>query len=498
MRTPLAGAALAGLLLGLAAPLPAEIPAGAWRPAPLYGGDVRSLAFAPDDPDVALAGTSAGHVVLSRDGGASWRDAGAAVPFAGWVVDTLHFDLAQPSRLWVALWHLSGSGRVAYSDDLGRSWHDAGGQLPDEQVYALASIPQGPGRLYAGTRSGVWATSDDGRSWRHLSAEHPEIVTVSSLLVDREDPRQVLAGTWQRAWRTTTGGRTWQPAFEGMYWDTHLFSLHPVSDQPGHLWTSTCGWVYKSEDAGASWRRFQNGFGDRRVASFQVLPGGRLLAGTFGGVHSSDDDGASWHRRTAGDLVVHALAHHPARPERVLAGTAGGMLRSEDRGETFHPASHGLTNLRVRELAVDAGTLLAQVSYAGASSGLYRLAADGRFEPAGGATLPAPATAALPAPSGEVLRVLATGDERFSGIALESSGARLRDRAADRWLLLELPIPMPSLAAAAVHGGKLYLGTVGYGLWWARLPAAPATVAAGRATAAPAAEAAPAYDRPPR
>src|SRR6185369_8955509 len=116
-RKALVGFAIWVLLASVSAVWAAE-----WHPAPLYGADVRSLAIVPDDPDTLLAGTSAGQVYLSQNGGRSWRDAGASLPFPGWVVSRLVFDPNKPSRLWVALWGVWGSGQVAYSDDLGKSW----------------------------------------------------------------------------------------------------------------------------------------------------------------------------------------------------------------------------------------------------------------------------------------------------------------------------------------------------------------------------------------
>src|SRR5438270_5072983 len=105
----------------LARPLPAAV-AGApgWRPLPIWAGDVRSMAIAPDDPDLVLAGTTTGQLYLSRDGGASWQDAGAPLAFAGWVVSSLRWDPNRPHRLWMALWGVWGSGQVAFSDDLGK------------------------------------------------------------------------------------------------------------------------------------------------------------------------------------------------------------------------------------------------------------------------------------------------------------------------------------------------------------------------------------------
>ena len=135
--------------------------AAEWHPAPIYGGDGRSLAVVPDDPDVLLAGTSAGQVYLSRNGGRSWTDAGAPLPFPGWVVSKLLFDpnVSRPPRLWVALWGVWGSGQVAYSDDLGKSWSARSAGLPDEPVYTLALVPGKEGRLYVLNRGNLGTAS---------------------------------------------------------------------------------------------------------------------------------------------------------------------------------------------------------------------------------------------------------------------------------------------------------------------------------------------------
>src|SRR5258708_3547069 len=43
-----------------------------WLPVGPDGGDVRSLAYDPQNPDHVLLGTSAGQLFSSNDGGASW------------------------------------------------------------------------------------------------------------------------------------------------------------------------------------------------------------------------------------------------------------------------------------------------------------------------------------------------------------------------------------------------------------------------------------------
>jgi photosystem II stability/assembly factor-like uncharacterized protein len=362
------------VLLLLVVVLAPPAAASSWEPAALFGADVRSLAIDPQDPDRVLAGTSAGHLYLSRDGGESWQAAGPRWALAGWVVSDLVFDPHVPGRLWAALYGVWRGGLVAWSDDSGQTWTPRReGIPPEEQVYALAHLPETPGHLFAATRRGVYASRDEGRSWQLATASHPEIREVYSFLVDRRRPRTVVAGTWQRAYRSDDAGATWHPVFDGMIPDSHVFSLRAVPWQDGEVWASTCGWVYRSRDWGASWKRHQQGLAERRTPSFQVLVDGRLLAGTVGGLYVSEDGGASWQRRTSPDLAVLAIAHHPARPERVLLGTEGaGVWISGDRAASFRPASHGLTNLRVMGLVRSGDAVLAAVNHAGPWSGIHR------------------------------------------------------------------------------------------------------------------------------
>lgn len=343
-----------------------------WRPAPLYGADIRSLAIDPRDPEIVLAGSSAGQVYRSDDGGATWADAGAALPLPGWVVGTLAFDPNRPGRVWAALWGIFGGGFVVHSDDLGRTWQHPHPVREEEQVYTLAPVPGSPGRLFAATRKGVYRSEDEGTSWQLVTAPYPEIVNVSSLWVDPLDTRTVLAGTWRRAYRSDDGGNTWRGVFTGMLEDSEVFSIQPVPWNRGELWASTCGWVYQTLDLGGKWQRFQTGLAERRTPSFAVLVQGRLLAGTVAGLYSSDDSGRSWQRRTGPELAVLAVAQHPARPERVLLGTEGsGVWRSEDGGTSFRPAAPGMHNLRVMALAREGRRVLAAVNHAGPASGIY-------------------------------------------------------------------------------------------------------------------------------
>jgi len=349
-----------------AAPSPA-----AWQVLPIWAGDIRTLAVAPADPDLVLAGTSAGQVYISRTGGTVWENAGSFLPFPGWVVGALRFDPNKPSRVWVALWGVWGSGQVAFSDDLGKTWSARSAGLPNEAVYTLALVPGQEGKIYAATASGVWGTEDGGGGWHQLTAGIEDMGKVSSLLVDPSKPDSVIAGTWRRAYRSEDGGKTWAGVFEGMVLDSEVFSMTAIPDKPGEIWATTCGWVYHTADRGDHWERFKDGFAERRTPSFAALPDGRFLAGTVGGLHLSTD-GRNWQPIGDPALSIAVIAVTPERPKRVILGTEGsGVWLSEDGAASFFPASGGMTNSRVSALALSGNSLLVGVSDAGPLSGVH-------------------------------------------------------------------------------------------------------------------------------
>ena len=365
----------AGLLLATAA---APVASDGWHAVPLFGADVRSLVFDPNVADRVLAGTSSGQVYESLDGGRRWQPAGQRVALPGWVVSDLEFDPHQPGRVWAALWALWGAdGAVAMSDDGGRSWSRSDENLPARQVYALTLTPDRPGELFAATRSGVWGSTDAGGSWSLLTGSIGEIGKVTSLLVDPYDNNVLYAGTWRRAYRSDDRGRSWHGIFNGMVLDSEVFSLQPGPDGEGDLWASTCGWVYHGSGRGRRWQRHTNGFEERRTPSFEVLPGGRLLAGTVAGIYSSDDRGGRWQLRGP-RVAVAAIAVDPRNPALVLVGSEGsGVWRSTDGGSTFVASAAGLVGLRVTDV-VEANTDVAiSVRYAEGADGVHHLRGAG-------------------------------------------------------------------------------------------------------------------------
>lgn len=403
-----------------------------WQVLPLYGADVRTFAIDPEDPDLIYLGTSGGQIYRSDDGGRAWQDAGAALPFPGWVVSALRFDPNRPQRLWMAGWGVFGGGIAAWTEDGGKVWTVRRDGLERQQVYSLALVPDDEGKLYVGTRDGVYGSTDDGASWEKLTHSQPQMKKVTSLTVDPLNRRRVLAGTWRQAYRTDDGGATWTRVPEGMVEDTEVFNMISVPGRPGELWASTCGWVYHSEGFGNSWTRFKSWeYERRRVPALAVLSADHIIAGTVQGLEVTTDGGATWRKDGPQGMAILTIAYDSRRPERVLVGTEGdGVWRSDDRGEHFAPSGRGLTNLRVHDIVRVSRDLLLSVRDAGPRSGIYRSTDGGRSFTREGQGMPPVLDLAIAGvrayaaterglyerPSGEWRRVSELGEQRVERV----------------------------------------------------------------------------------
>src|SRR5664279_4304142 len=73
-----------------------------WRLIGPEGGDVRSLAYDPGDPNHILLGTSAGQLFVSQEGGNSWTLFAHLGAGDDYVLDHIIFDPTHTATIYVA------------------------------------------------------------------------------------------------------------------------------------------------------------------------------------------------------------------------------------------------------------------------------------------------------------------------------------------------------------------------------------------------------------
>ncbi len=158
---------------------------------------INTLAFAPSQPATAYLGTNGSGVYASSNGGASW----ASIGLNGAVIRQVIVHPNDPSLIYV----LTGeSGRVWYSPNRGANWQAV--SLPDSQLvaYAASYLPGDPGTVVFGTTNGAWIYSGSTWTAAGLSGE-----TIYTFLARPSSPGKLYAGTDTGVY-ASVDGVSWQ------------------------------------------------------------------------------------------------------------------------------------------------------------------------------------------------------------------------------------------------------------------------------------------------
>lgn len=263
--------------------------------------------------------------------------------------------------------------------------------------------------LYLATDDGpVVVTGGDDR-WR--AAQPVDLGPTSCVTADPRQPERVYCGTWgQGVWRTDDAGKQFKPVFEGIphRWITSIaVSGAERTGDAGVLYVGTePSAVFRSEDAGESWRQCSELTQLPSAGSWSFPPrphthhvrwiephphtaGLLFVAIEAGALVSSPDGGQTWHDRKPGSPYdTHELASHPQAPDRLWSAAGDGFFESGDGGGSWSKREEGLRFRYCWSVAIDPTDPLTAVLSAApgpgqahtagsAASGLYRRTGDG-------------------------------------------------------------------------------------------------------------------------
>jgi hypothetical protein len=286
------------------------------------------------------------------------------------------------------LWRREGSG--AWSETATPAFppkpEDAGDDPHPWSLGKIWVLERGgiPGRVWAGTMPGGLFRSDDaGTSWSLNEAlwhmpERREWVGVAggeqpgiaSVLIDPRNPRDIRIGvSTAGVWASTNDGVSWRNVNHGMYADympperredpivQDVHRLARCAAHPEVVWCQHHNGVFRSEDAGATWRELaairpsKFGFAvaahprDPNTAWFvpatkdalRIPVDGRVVvARTRDGGRSFDVLRSGLPQHHAYDLVWrHALSVDQTGERLAFGSTSGGLWTSEDGGDSW-------------------------------------------------------------------------------------------------------------------------------------------------------------------
>ena len=357
-----------------------------WRPlGPVkQGGRIECITRAPGKSGALWVGAGAGNLWKSESNGLTWTP--VFEHESTFSIGDVAVAASDPDVVWVGTGEVlmarssyAGTG-VFKSTDGGRSWAHMG--LDETHHIGRVIVhPENPNRVWVAaighlyTRNaerGVFRTSDGGRTWKR-SLFVDDRTGAIDLVIDPKDPNTLYATMWQHerrawghrafgsgcgVWKTTDGGDTWKRLTNGLPTGDGVgrIGIAVAPTDPKILYavldhrSKDAEGVYRSDDAGASWRRVNK---DRIRAGYDFcivrvapdnpdevwVPGQSTWRSTDGGAKWTQVKGTLIHLLEHDSSVLHLDAHalwwDPHNADHVILGNDGGVHVSWDRGDTW-------------------------------------------------------------------------------------------------------------------------------------------------------------------
>jgi hypothetical protein len=303
---------------------------------PAPAGRVASVVGVPGDPTTYYLGNASGGVWKSTDSGATFVPVFDDMPVQA--IGALALSQSDHKQVWAGTgegWvirpsDVMGDG-IYKSMDAGATWTHMGLDNTG-RIGRIIVHPTDPNIVYACAvgratgpqeERGVFKTADGGKTWTRSLFVNQD-TGCSGLSMDAKNPNVLIAGTWQLV------QRTWQQ----------------YSGGPGSA-------VYISRDAGATWKKVENGTPRSPVGKIDVAiapsDSNRMYAliqtADQGSLWRSDDGGnsfkvVSWDRSLIGRAGYYIrLGVNPQNADDVIVMNSG-FHRSNDGGKLF-PISGG-------------------------------------------------------------------------------------------------------------------------------------------------------------
>ncbi len=344
---------------------------------PHRGGRTVSATGVPGQPNVFYIGVNNGGVWKTDDYGRTWTPIFDDQPTGS--IGALAVAPSNPNIIYVGSGEglqrpdLSTGDGIYKSTDTGKTWKHLG--LRDgQQIGAIIVDPRNPNRLFVAvlghpygpnTERGVFRSMDGGESFQKVLYKDENTGAIA-LAFDPSNSQTVYAdlwagrqGPWENgAWqgpesglfKSTDGGNTWRKLTKGFpTFEQGLgrigFCIAPSDSKRMYATVDASpqlGGIYRSDDAGESWRRLN---GDNRLwgrgsdfAEVKVDPKNRDIVYDVNVVTwRSTDGGQNWtaFRGAPGGDDYHTVWINPDNPQIILIASDQGAIVTVNGGGSW-------------------------------------------------------------------------------------------------------------------------------------------------------------------
>ena len=350
-----------------------DFPDLSWRNiGPHRGGRSAAVVGHPTDENRYYFGSTGGGVWQTNDAGQTWFNISDG--FFGGSIGSVSISEWDPNVMYVGGGEVTVRGNVSYgygvykTTDAGKTWAHVG--LPNSRHIPRIRIhPKNPdivyaavlGDLYKSTdERGVYRSTNGGATWERILFANSDAGAVE-LIMDPTNPRILYASTWHvrrtpyslisggegsDLWKSTDGGDSWKkissnPGFaEG---PLGIIGIAVAASRPDRIYAITEapeGGVFRSDDAGATWRRVNQDRSLRQRAWYyskiyaHPTDADQVYVMNVS-YHHSKDGGKTFKSYRAPHGDHHDLWINPNDPSKMIIADDGGAQVSLDQGANW-------------------------------------------------------------------------------------------------------------------------------------------------------------------
>ena len=375
---------LSCLSLALPAAFGAPLPTGKltsalqWRSVgPYTGGRVTTVAGIAGEPNVFYMGTAGGGLWQTEDYGHSWKSISDR-DFRSGNIGAMAIAPSNSKIIYVGTGDssprntvLTGAGMYK-STDGGKKWTFIG--LGDTHIISWILVdPNNPdvvyvaalGHLFASNpERGVFKTADGGKTWKKILYVNDGTGAIS-LAMDPSNPSVLYAGMWQMSrkhwtfssggpgsgmYKSTDGGASWTNISHRPGLPTGIFGKVGIAVAPSRPnvvyaliqadYKGQAGGLFRSEDAGRSWKLVNNSMDITQRAFYYMTvfvdpkdPDTIYLPNV--GVYVSHDAGKKLTALHPPHGDNHVLWINPGNPQLFIEGNDGGATVTLNGGKAW-------------------------------------------------------------------------------------------------------------------------------------------------------------------
>jgi photosystem II stability/assembly factor-like uncharacterized protein len=258
-----------------------------------------------------------GHIVVSGDEGATWKQ--ASVPVSSDLTAVFFAD-AQNG------WAVGHDGVVLHSGNGGESWQvRLNGHKANDLLLAAMEARAKAEPASADAK----ALLAEAQRYKEQGADKPFLDVWFA-----DAANGYVVGAYNLIFRTADGGKTWEPWFNRTD-NPKFFNLYAIRPVGGELYIAGEGGLVLKLDAFA--QRFRALAVPYKGSFFGIAAAGNAVVafGLRGNVYRSDDAGATWVKADAGLPATVVGATRMADGALLLADVGGRLAATSDGGRSF-------------------------------------------------------------------------------------------------------------------------------------------------------------------